>query len=93
MPHEESAPVLEQLEATLEFVGKLAGLQCKPSITEATQLLRDVGVASAASKLGKLSKGRNLLGHPVVGLEADIRTAFGGMQSVALGKRVKSEAL
>ena len=61
MPHEDCGPrLLEQLESSLESVGKLAGRQCKPSITEAKQLLRSIGAAPAASKLGKLSKGRNL---------------------------------
>ena len=58
MPHEDCGPRLrEQPESTLELAGTLAGLQCKPSITEAKQLLRSIGVAIAASKLGKLSKG------------------------------------
>ena len=67
-----------QLEDVLCLVGRLAGADAKPTITEAKRLLRlrSLGGAALASRVGRLSKGRNVLGHPDVGLESDIERLF-----------------
>lgn len=70
----------DQFEDALEAVGEIVGLPQKPSVTEATAYLRDVhGINGMrlASRLGKLSKSRNLASHPV-GDFAQEMTALSG---------------
>ena len=54
VPHEECGPrLLEQLEPALEFVGTLAGLQCKPSITEAKTGAQEHWVCPCGFQVGQ----------------------------------------
>ena len=71
-------PLLHELEEALDLVGKLGNGGTRPSISKAKALLREKGGHQAASKLSRLSKGRNLMGHPVVGLQEEVAAAFGG---------------
>ena len=70
---------LAELEEALELVRDLEGRGAVPTVSEAKQLLRERYAPAAASKLSKLSKHRNLAGHPVVGLSAAIRGAYEGL--------------
>ena len=73
----------EQYESALVAVGRLAGLRAKPSITVAKEALRRHGShgAKLASRLSKLSKVRNGLGHPDVTLLPDILGLASGLHS------------
>ena len=68
--------MLQQLEEALDAVGRYSGAGGRPAISEAKRPLREAGAGPVAAKLGCLSKGRNLQGHPVVGLMDDIMEAF-----------------
>ena len=61
-------------EELLDTVGKKAGLEHKPSIVEAKHWLRSRGSNGCrmASRLGKISKLRNLVAHPDPTLLKDI---------------------
>ena len=60
----------------LEEVLVIAGGGNKVSIAEAKQRLRRAGRADLASRLSRLSKGRNVVAHPDVGLCHEVRRAL-----------------
>ena len=78
-PDPVAGSLIVQLEDVLFLAGRLAGTDAKRNITEAKRLLRlhsRHGGASLASRVGRLSKGRNALAHPDVGLMRDIEQLF-----------------
>ncbi|CAK0834192.1 unnamed protein product, partial [Prorocentrum cordatum] len=72
--------LLSLVEDALWAIGRAAGLEGKPTLTEAKSRLREVGPegAALASRLGRLSRARNSAGHPDVGLARDVAAAFAG---------------
>ena len=67
------------MEDVLCLVGRLSGTAAKPNITEAKRLLRlrpGLGGTGLAARVGRLSKGRNAIGHPDVELLRDIEHLF-----------------
>ncbi|CAK0819075.1 unnamed protein product [Prorocentrum cordatum] len=72
----ETGSTLDKLEEALHAVKKGVGMEATPSALEAKQQFRQLGKSELASKLGKLSKIRNTIGHPPAGLVCDIAQAF-----------------
>ncbi|MFM7979747.1 MAG: hypothetical protein ACKPKO_10565, partial [Candidatus Fonsibacter sp.] len=79
---------IELLEDALDLIGRLTGCERKPSIQQAKMLLREGGHCgtSLASRLGRLSKGRNVCGHPDVSLLGDIERVLSGLDHGPEGK-------
>ncbi|CAK0814549.1 unnamed protein product [Prorocentrum cordatum] len=70
---------LESFETLPNQIRVCAGLERKPSITQAKSLLRDKGAGQLASRLGKISQLRNVAGRPDVFLQEDIHKVFDGV--------------
>eukprot|EP00421_Protoceratium_reticulatum_P018213 CAMPEP_0168387632 /NCGR_PEP_ID=MMETSP0228-20121227/16043_1 /TAXON_ID=133427 /ORGANISM="Protoceratium reticulatum, Strain CCCM 535 (=CCMP 1889)" /LENGTH=166 /DNA_ID=CAMNT_0008400869 /DNA_START=49 /DNA_END=546 /DNA_ORIENTATION=+ len=89
-----SAP-LARLDQLLSDAGAAAGQ--KASVTLVKALLRDAGAPRLASRVSRLSKGRNVAAHPDLGLEAEVlavlrQTAGGGATSPAEADEQLTEA-
>ena len=52
------------MEKSLEAISDIAGLEAKPGVSQAKSLLMERGADKLASRLGRLSKGRNVNAHP-----------------------------
>ncbi|CAK0879818.1 unnamed protein product [Prorocentrum cordatum] len=67
---------LESLETLHPEIKVGAGLDRRPSITQAMSLLRDKGAGQLAPRLGNISQLRSVAGHPDVSLQDDIHKVF-----------------
>ena len=67
--------VLDRLEEVLAVAGQSLGVP-KPNVTTVKSVLRARGRGDLASRLSRLSKGRNAMAHPDVGLSTELREAL-----------------